>query len=66
MLTAEERKELRTALQLINAAYDVLAKLGRIRGQEPQGGQFDWTGWQDDGTGSNASEWSWEEPRREK
>jgi hypothetical protein len=66
MMTPIERQKIREVLRMLDQAYDVLVKLGRVQGHEPKGGQFDWTGWQDDGTGSNASEWSWEEPRREK
>jgi hypothetical protein len=66
MLTPVERAQIRAVMKLLDTAYDTLAKLARVQGQEPQGGQFDWTGWRDDGTGSTASEWSWEEPSREK
>jgi hypothetical protein len=62
MLTPEERRRLRTALKLLDDAYAIIAAIAKPLGSEPTGGQFD-GGWQDDGTGSNASEWSWTEPR---
>jgi hypothetical protein len=65
-MTPKQRQQLRAALKLLDNAYAIIAEIAKPQRQEPSGGQFDWTGWQDDGTSSNASEWSWEEPRGEK
>jgi hypothetical protein len=57
MLTPAERKEVRAVLKLLDTAYDALAKLGRIQGQEP-------SGWQSDDPTSDVRYWEGP-PKRE-